>query len=253
MHRRFAILLAALLAVLLGACEDTDVHTTPPAPIDSSGAPVVSVDPPVAGPNVAITVSGQGFPPDTIVELTVQRMTEGFTAEPLGQGQTDANGDVSLVAQVPALWLDGTPLSGPEISLELATEDGDIRGVAIVPFVDEELDSFLTIIPATGAPGQQVQLQGIGFEPGLDVVVRLGPAVTSLVAEDLATATTGASGDFEALVTLPAAWPDSGDPITEPSLIIALLDATDGTVLATAAFSNDPTQGTEDGPVTPTP
>ena len=55
---------------------------------------------------------------------------------------------------MPALWLDGTPLNGPELTLELATEDGDVRGVATVPFEGEELVNFLAIIPASGAPGQ---------------------------------------------------------------------------------------------------
>ncbi|MBK7217686.1 MAG: hypothetical protein IPH95_11680 [Candidatus Promineofilum sp.] len=169
--KRQLLLIGLLFVAALSACEDTDVHTTPPAPVDGAGAPTVTIDPPTVGPNMAITVTGQGFPADTVVELTVQRITESFRSDPLAQGQTDAAGNVTIAAQVPALWLDGTPLSGPELTLELATEDGDVRGVATVPFEGEELDSFLTIVPSSGAPGQQIQAQGVGFAPGLDVAV----------------------------------------------------------------------------------
>ena len=251
--KRLTLLIGLLLIVALSACEDTDVHTTPPAPIDSAGAPSVTIDPPAVGPNMAITVTGQGFPADTVVELTVQRITESFRSAPLAQGQTDAAGNVTITAQVPALWLDGTPLSGPELTLELATEDGDVRGAATVPFEGEALDSFLTIVPASGAPGQEIQLQGVGFAPGLDVAVFVGRSATELVNEPLAEATVGQDGAFQSIFTLPTTWPDSGAEITEPSLIFALTDAASGEILATASFSNDPAQAAPEGMDTPVP
>ena len=85
--KRLLLLLGLLLVVALAACEDTTVHTTPPAPIDSAGTPTLTIDPPTIGPNTPITVTGQGFPAGVVVELTVQRITESFTTDPLGQGQ----------------------------------------------------------------------------------------------------------------------------------------------------------------------
>lgn len=251
--KRLYLLIGLLFVALLSACEDTTVHTTPPAPVNSGDAPSVTIDPPSVGPNMAITVTGQGFPANTVVELTVQRITEGIGSDPLAQGQTDASGNVSIVAQVPALWLDGTPLSGPELTLELATEDGDVRGVATAPFEGEALDSFLTIVPATGAPGQQIQLHGVGFAPGLDVAVFVGRSATDLVDEPLAEATVGQDGTLQATFTLPTSWADSGAAITEPSLIFALTDAASGEILATASFTNDPAQVAPEGIDTPEP
>ena len=251
--KRLILLIGLLFVAALSACEDTDAHTTPPGPVDGAGAPTVTIDPPTVGPNMAITVTGQGFPADTVVELTVQRITESFRSDPLAQGQTDAAGNVTIAAQVPALWLDGTPLSGPELTLELATEDGDVRGVATVPFEGEELDSFLTIVPSSGAPGQQLQAQGVGFAPGLDVAVFVGATATELVNEPLAEATVGADGAFQTIFTLPAEWPDSGAAITEPSLIFALTDAASGEILATASFTNDAAQAAPEGMDTPVP
>lgn len=233
-----------ILLFALAACEDTAVHTTPPAPLDSEGAPTVSVEPQTIGPNMPIVVSGAGFPADTTVELHVNPDTAGFVADPLAQGQTDANGNVTLNAQVPALWFDGTPLAGPELRLELTTEDGDIRGVAVVPFEPGELESFLTINPPSGAPGQEVQLVGHGFEPGAELLVRLGVSDEELVGIDLAAETVGADGTVEALITIPTTWPASGAAVTEPALIIALIDADSNETVATASFSNNPEQST---------
>ncbi len=251
--KRLNLLLGLLLVIGLCACEDTAVHTTPPAPIDSAGGPTVTIDPPTVGPNTPITVTGAGFPADTVVELTVQRITESFTSAPLGQGQTDAAGNVTIEAQVPALWLDGTPLNGPELTLELATEDGDVRGVATVDFEGEELVNFLTIIPASGAPGQEVQLQGIGFVPGEEIAIRLGQAATELMDEELTRATVGDDGSFQERITIPTVWPDSGAEVTEASLIIALIGVESGEVLATASFSSDPAQAAPVGNETPAP
>jgi hypothetical protein len=247
------LLVVLLLVLALAACEDTDIHTTPPAPIESGGAPTLTIEPATLAPNIPMTVTGEGFPANVVVELTVQRITESIRSDPIAQGQTDDSGRVVMEAQVPALWLDGTPLSGPELTLELATEDGDVRGVATVPFEGEELVSFLTIVPSSGAPGQQVQLTGLGFEPGQEAVVRFGPSATELVDEDLTTVTMGNDGSFQTLITLPTTWPDTGEAIVEPSLFIALLAAADGEVLATASYSNDPAQAAPEGMDTPAP
>ncbi len=253
MKRLTIVLIAVLLVLALAACEDTTVHTTPPAPVNNGSGPTVAIDPPSVGPNTSITVTGQGFPPNTVVKLSVQRPTEGFTAQPLAQAQTDADGNVSVVAQTPALWLDGTPLGGPELTLTLATEDGDIRGVATVPFTSEELESFLAVVPSSGAPGQEIQLQGVGFEPGQAFAVRLGPTATSLVAEDLLTDSVGADGNFQETFTLPTTWPDTGADITEPSLIIAVVNADSGDIMATVSISSDPAQAVPAGMDTPVP
>ncbi len=251
--KRRLLLPGLLVVVALAACEDTAVHTTPPAPIDSADAPTITVDPPTVGPNTAVTVTGQGFPAGVVVELTVQRITESFTADPLGQGQTDDAGNVTIEAQVPALWLDGTPLNGPDLTLELATEDGDVRGVATVPFEGEALVNFLVIIPASGAPGQEVQLQGVGFEPGQEIAVRLGQSADDLLDEEMTRVTVGNDGAFQDRIAIPMTWADSGQAVTEASLIIALVDAASGEVLATAAFSNDPAQAAPEGNETPAP
>ncbi|HOU40590.1 MAG TPA: hypothetical protein PK829_04925 [Promineifilum sp.] len=255
MKRLNTVLIAVLLVLALAACEDTTVHTTPPAPVsgDSSGGPTVTIDPSSVGPNTSITVTGQGFPADTVVELSVKRPPESFTSEPLGQGQTDADGNVSFAAQVPALWLDGTPLEGPELTLELTTEDGDIRAVATVPFTAEELKSFLAVTPSSGAPGQEIQLQGIGFEPGQAFVVRVGPTATELVEDTLAEDSVGADGNFQETFTLPTTWPDTGADITEPSLVFAVVNADSGDIMATVSFSNDPAQAVPEGMDTPVP
>jgi len=246
--RIMALLLVTTLLALAG-CEDTAVHTTPPAPLDSEGAPVVAVSPAVVGPNMPITVTGSGFPAETAVELHVNPDTAGFTPEPLAQGLTDAAGNVTLNAQVPALWFDGTPLAGPELRLALVTQDGDIRGVAVVPFEGEALESFLTISPPSGAPGQEVQLVGQGFRPGAELAVRLGVAEEALSIEGLddellATETVSESGEFRALITIPTEWPGTGQAVVEETLILALVDVEEGAIVATVSFTNSPEQST---------
>lgn len=252
--QRLLIVICSLAAAIgLVACEDTAVHTTPPAPIDSENAPTVTVDPAVVGPNTSIVVTGQGFPPNTLVELHVNPDTAGFTADPLGQAQTDAEGRATIEAQVPVLWFDGTPLAGPEIRLELITEDGDIRGVAVVPFESDDLVAFLTIRPPSGAPGQQVELVGLGFEPGAEVTVRLGTPEVEEGRAELGTQTVDDNGEVYARVTVPTTWPDSDAAIVEETLIFALVDDASGDVLATASYTNSPEQTVPEGMDTPAP
>ncbi len=81
--KRLYLLISLLFVAVLSACEDTTVHTTPPAPVNSGDAPSVTIDPPSVGPNMAITVTGQGFPANTVVELTVQRITESIGSDAL--------------------------------------------------------------------------------------------------------------------------------------------------------------------------
>lgn len=245
----------AFMLLLLGlvACEDTAVHTTPPAPVDSENAPTITVEPSTVGPNTPIRVTGQGYPPDTLLELRVQRMPEGYTAAPLGQATTDAEGNITLDAQVPALWLDGTRLSGPDITLELTTQDGDIRGVAVVPFEAAELESYLEINPPDGAPGQEVRLMGHGFAPGTELAVRLGLPEGGLSGQDLESATVDPNGEFQALITIPKTWPDTNEPILDSTLIIALVDTASGETAATASFTNQAEQAVPQGMDTPAP
>jgi hypothetical protein len=63
----------------------------------------------------------------------------------------------------------------------------------------------------------------------------------------------GNDGSFQAIITLPTTWPDSGEAIVEPTLFIALLAADDGEVLATASYSNDAEQAVPEGMDTPAP
>jgi len=250
------VIVAALLLVAvcgLVACEDTAVHTTPPAPVDSANAPSISIEPATVGPNTPIRVTGQGYPPDTLLELRVQRMSEGYTAAPLGQATSDAAGNVTLEAQVPALWLDGTRLSGPEITLELTTQDGDIRGVAVVPFEATELESYLEINPPDGAPGQEVQLMGHGFEPGAELGVRLGLPEGGLSGQELASAVVNPDGEFQAIITIPKTWPGTNEAILDSTLIIALVDTSRDETVATASFTNQAEQAVPRGMDTPAP
>jgi len=251
--RLLALVAGLLLLIGLAACEDTAVHTTPPAPVDSEDAPTIQVEPSTVGPNVPITVTGAGFPPDTTVEVHLNPVTAGFTADPLGQGQTDGEGRVTLNVQMPALWLDGTPITGPELLLEVITEDGDVRGVATVPFEEGELESFVTIDPPSGAVGQQMRIDGQGFEPGRELAIRIGPREAELYDEALGQVTVDDNGEFQTLITLPTTWPGADTPITEASLIIALVDASSDETVATASFNNIAEQVAPTGTETPAP
>lgn len=252
-ERLLALVAGLLLLIGLAACEDTAVHTTPPAPVDSEDAPTVQVEPSTVGPNMPVTITGVGFPPDTVVEVHLNPVTAGFTADPLGQGQTDSEGRVTLDVQMPALWLDGTPITGPELLVEVVTEDGDIRGVATVPFEGETLESFVTIDPSSGAVGQQMRIDGQGLEPGRELVIRMGATEAELNAEDLGQVTVDDNGAFQTLVTLPTTWPGTDTPITEPSLIIAVVDASSDETVATASFTNIAEQVAPAGTETPAP
>ena len=63
----------------------------------------------------------------------------------------------------------------------------------------------------------------------------------------------GNDGSFQERIAIPLTWADSGEAVTEASLIVALVDVASGEVLATASFSNDPAQAAPEGNETPAP
>ena len=122
-----------------------------------------------------------------------------------------------------------------------------------MPFESAELESFLQINPTDGAPGQEVQLVGHGFEPGAELAVRLGIPEGGLNGEDLERQAVDANGEFRAVIIIPTTWPGSEEPILDTTLLIVLLDTKRNETVATASFTNQPEQAVPEGMDTPAP
>ncbi|MBN1430637.1 MAG: hypothetical protein JXB07_19860, partial [Anaerolineae bacterium] len=78
------------------------------------------------------------------------------------------------------------------------------------------------------------QINGIGFQPNLPLIVRLGLPATGLDNTVYGSVVSDASGSFVAQFTMPATWPD-GAPIVETSLVVVITNG-DGNAKAGAEF-----------------
>jgi hypothetical protein len=229
----WSLLTAALLAVLVvvgvAACFAQD----------SSSGPAIALSPSSAGPNTQVLITGQGFPPETVLNLRLGPPDVGATPQSYGQVVTDENGGFTLSFFVPGQWPDRTPVTEKELIIVILNEDGSIKATA--PFEFEPIENptpELSLQPGNGVPGQQIEVIGQFFSARRRIVLRLGVPDTGLSGADLATAEVDARGTFNSLVTLPESWPGSYSPISEPQLLIAAVDPELGRTLATAPFLN---------------
>jgi len=98
---RTALLIFACLAALLIACGDSEPSTasqaTQPAevPTRASSGPTASVEPRSGPPGSEITVSGVGWPPGVLIDVT-GALPAGVRANPFATTTTDQSGSFSV-------------------------------------------------------------------------------------------------------------------------------------------------------------
>ncbi len=201
--------------------------------------PEISLQPKTGRPGMQFVVNGTGFPPSTVMSLHLGPPNVGYTWENYGGALTDAQGNVSLVFQMPQNWSNGTAVTEPEIVVVLADEQGQNKAMAAVN-LSAALQPSLLISPAAASVGQSVELIGQGFAPNVSVAIRLGVPKTGLSGEDLLTLSADAQGSFNTDLTLPTLWPGTDAAIVEPDVIVAAVDTAVNQTIATANLRNEP-------------
>lgn len=103
--------------------------TATTAPVVVSGASI-ALAPAEGGPGVQVSVTGAGFPPNTLVTIHVGPPDAGAPAEPYAEIMTDAAGAFVVSFMMPETWADGTPITGPQVVVVASSPDGSATASA---------------------------------------------------------------------------------------------------------------------------
>jgi uncharacterized protein YgiM (DUF1202 family) len=209
--------------------------------------PEITLQPNTGRPGMQFVVQGTGFTPNTAVSIHLGPPNVGYTWENYGGALTNAQGNVSLVFQMPYSWSNGIAVTEPEIVVVLADEQGLRKAMATVN-LSAALQPSLLISPADVSVGQSVELIGQGFAPNASVAIRLGVPNTGLSGEDVLILSADGQGSFNASLTLPTLWPGTDAAIVETDLIVAVVDMAVNQTIATANLHNEPSTLTEELP-----
>jgi hypothetical protein len=128
----------------------------------------VTIEPAAASTGNSITITGSKFPPNTAgTTLTIG----GSTAVPASGFKTDANGDFSVITEVPAASGGGSLTPGTKIvEVTIGTIDGSTTGFAVP-------SPAITLTPASASVEDTVMITGTGFNSlGTVTVLDIGSA-----------------------------------------------------------------------------
>jgi hypothetical protein len=214
----------ALMVVLLGAVALLVGGLAPPGGAAAQPQPTMVIFP-ASGPcDATVEVTGQDFPPDTAIELSL-------TIHPLGSGLdfrtltrltglasavTDPNGYFALTITLgflgcEAAALDGLgPASGQVwvvADVEQPPQGGELEPLAqasysYTTFRVAEPTPTLTISPLTGQCDATVEMTGQHFPPDGDVALYIARPHSEGAIGTLGTAAASSSGDFTTTVSL---------------------------------------------------
>lgn len=85
--------------------------------------PAVSLVPRMARPGDTVTVAGYNYPPNTDVELFLEKFSQGRISSVLGTVETDENGTFETTVVIPATWPDNSPVNTRTVSISARSLD----------------------------------------------------------------------------------------------------------------------------------
>ncbi len=212
----------------------------------SALTPSIDIQPGQGSAGTNVTVSGDGFPANTTLNLYLGEL-DGQVG---GAGEyvyattvSDRNGNYSMVFTAPAEWPDGSAISRNRLVALVANRDFSVQisgtfGYTPAPTPTGTLaptptptatvapvqDPSAALSPSSGAEGTQVNVSGGGFPANQTVTVYLasfdsGGSVAD-GAERYATTTTNDQGVFAVSFKMPGAWPDGSAIAQGPVLVV---------------------------------
>lgn len=101
---------------------------TPSAPVPGT-VPAISLQPDLAGPGDTVTVRGYNYPPNTTLNLYLEKPSLNRKSNILTSVQTDANGTFSTTVVLPSAWPDGAPINTRTVSISGRTGDNVFWGM----------------------------------------------------------------------------------------------------------------------------
>jgi hypothetical protein len=114
-------LVAALALFVLVGCTEAEMAPVPPVG-EPPVLPLVELEPRLGPVGTPVEVRGNGFPPNSMVEMYLTPYAEEQCSEVFDQGVADQNGHLVLGFTVPAQCEDGTPVSPGPLSVTLVSD-----------------------------------------------------------------------------------------------------------------------------------
>lgn len=93
----------------------TGVIPTPPG--GQNSIPVIGLNPVRAQPGDVVTVTGSNFPPNSSVEVYIEKQSTALKSGVLATATADANGNFTTTITIPATWSDGSPVNQRTVSI----------------------------------------------------------------------------------------------------------------------------------------
>lgn len=101
---------------------------TPSAPVPGS-IPAISIQPDLAGPGESVTVRGYNYPPNTTINLYLEKPSLNRKSNILTSVKTDANGAFTTTVVLPSAWPDGFAIDSRTVSISGRTADNVFWGM----------------------------------------------------------------------------------------------------------------------------
>lgn len=101
---------------------------TPSAPVPGS-VPAISLQPDLAGPGDTVTVRGYNYPPNTTINLYLEKPSLNRKSNILTSVKTDATGTFSTTVVLPSAWPDGLAIDTRTVSISGRTADNVFWGM----------------------------------------------------------------------------------------------------------------------------
>lgn len=247
--------LVLLVALLLTGCQEiaseAENGSTPKT------QPSIILNPYVGQVETEVQVLGSQFPPNTYINLYIGETSTEVIPEVQTSGLTDANGNFSSTLIIPSIWPNGEPILVQQLTIVATSLDHSTTASAYFNLLSggDVTSPTLRIYPASGQPGDTVQIVGSDFEPSSTLVLQIGVPQSGLNEHHLIEVTVNTAGEFEVEIEIPVYWPNTDIPIIEGTLIIGAVDEQVGQTLATDTFDNitlDDESTTEPQPLPPT-
>ncbi|MBW7883947.1 MAG: hypothetical protein H3C34_15160, partial [Caldilineaceae bacterium] len=240
--------------------------------------PAIQLSPGSGGPGTLVTVSGSGFPRNTVVNVylaTLDAQTGGGPLQSYAGGKTDGEGRFTVTFGIPATWPNGSPVSQDRLVVTAATDGFSVEVSALfvntapgptwtptptptptttpqppTPTPTPTRMPSVQLAPQAGTAGTMVTASGSGFPANTAIYARLAVLGASSpegpVYERYATATTDINGSYSMTFTMPATWP-SGQRIATGRLVV-LISTLDFAYQASATFDYTEVSAAEEEP-----
>lgn len=135
----FLVVMVLFSELSLSACEATISHFE---------SPRISVEPNSGGPNTTVVINGQGFPPNTAIEIRLGPPDIGASPKSYAAAVTNPEGEFMLTFTMPSNWPDGSPITIKDLVIIAINNDASVKSTALFAY---------SVKPAPASPNNEME------------------------------------------------------------------------------------------------